>query len=295
MHRSLAEPDDRWMNTPTATAPTVTADRYALGRSANEYQRVRQQALAWEPATTALLDRLGVHPGASCLDAGSGPGEIMRVLADRVGPTGRVLGIDVDSELSGIALARLHEDGYQQCAIDVRPLRGDEPVPGGPFDLVFARLLLFHLPERAAALARLWEAVAPGGCLIIQEYNVRSALTEPVLPAFEQVKDLIMDAFRSAGADPGLGARLPLLFDEAGIGSPDGTDVAGLLMPLSRGRGMVLDTARSLLPVALGAALVTAESAELMLTSADQEVEEHPDYQMLWPLLIGAWKYRDRT
>jgi hypothetical protein len=58
---------------------------------------------------------------------------------------------------------------------------------------------------------------------------------------------------------------------------------------------MVLNTARSLLPAALGAGLVTAQAAELMLTSAAQEVEQHPDHQMLWPLLIGAWKYRDRT
>ena len=293
------------MNTPTVNTPTVTnsptveaaaaADGYALGRSADEYERVRRQALAWEPATTTLLDKLGVRRGASCLDVGSGPGEIMRVLAERVGPAGRVLGIDVDREQSAIALARLHADGHYQCAIDVRPLRGDEPVPGGPFDLVFARLLLFHLPDRAAALARLWEAVAPGGCLVVQEYHVPSALTLPTLPGFEQVKGLIIGAFRAAGADPEIGARLPLLFAEAGIGSPDGTDVAGLLMPLSRGRGMVLDTARSLLPVALAAGLVTAEAAELMLTSAAQEVDQYPDHQMLWPLLMGAWKYRDRT
>jgi SAM-dependent methyltransferase len=283
------------MSTPTVKTPTVTADPYALGRSADEYQRVRGQALAWEPATTALLDRLGVRAGASCLDAGSGPGEIMRVLADRVGPSGRVLGIDADREQSAIALARLHADGYRQCAIDVHPLRGDEPVPGGPFDLVFARLLLFHLPDRAATLARLWEAVAPGGCLVIQEYHVPSALTEPALPGFEQVKGLIIDAFRGAGADPQIGARLPLLFAEAGIGRPDGTDVAGLLMPLSRGRGMVLETARSLVPAALAAGVVTAQAAERMLASAEQEVERHPDHQMLWPLLIGAWKYRDRT
>jgi 2-polyprenyl-3-methyl-5-hydroxy-6-metoxy-1,4-benzoquinol methylase len=36
-------------------------------------------------------------------------------------------------------------------------------VPGGPFDLICARLLLSHLPQRAEALTRLWEAVAPGG------------------------------------------------------------------------------------------------------------------------------------
>jgi SAM-dependent methyltransferase len=287
------------MTTSAVTTPAAAAagpqDHYALGHSAGEYERVRAQALAWEPASTALLDRLGVRPGASCLDAGSGPGEVMRLLADRVGPSGRVLGLDVDREQSAIALARLHDNGYQQCAIDVRPLRGDEPVPGGPFDLVFARLLLFHLPERAAALARLWEAVAPGGCLVVQEYNVRSALTLPALPGFEQVKELILDAFQGAGADPDIGARLPLLFAEAGIGSPDGTDVAGLLMPLSRGKGMVLGTARSLLPAALAAGVVTAEAAERMLAVAAQEVEQHPDHQMLWPLLIGAWKYRDRA
>ena len=282
------------MNTPTVTA-AAAADRYALGHSADEYQRVRGQALAWEPATTALLDRLGIRPGTSCLDAGSGPGEIMRVLADRVGPDGRVLGIDTDREQSGIALERLQAAGYRQCDIEIRPLRGDEPISGGPFDLVFARLLLFHLPDRAAALARLWEAVAPGGCLVVQEYNVRSALTQPSLPGFEQVKGLIMDSFWAAGADPDIGAGLPLLFAEAGIGRPDGTDVAGLLMPLSRGSSMVLDTARSLLPLALAAGVVTAEAAERMLASAVREAGQHPDHQMLWPLLIGAWKYRDRA
>jgi SAM-dependent methyltransferase len=282
------------METTPLTA-AATTDRYALGHNAEEYQRVQAQALAWEPATTSLLDRIGVRRGARCLDAGSGPGEVMRVLADRVGPSGRVLGIDTDHEQSALALAHLRAGGYQQCEIDVRPLRGDEPVPGGPFDLIFARLLLFHLPDRAAALARLWEALAPGGCLVVQEYNVRSALTEPPLPGFEQVKDLIIDSFRAAGADPALGARLPLLFAEAGIGNPDGTDVAGLLMPLSRGKPMVLGTVHSLLPVALCAGVVTAEDAERILATAAQEVEQYPDHQMLWPLLIGAWKFRDRT
>jgi hypothetical protein len=58
---------------------------------------------------------------------------------------------------------------------------------------------------------------------------------------------------------------------------------------------MVLGTARSLLPAALAAGVVTAEAAERMLAVAEQEVEQHPDHQMLWPLLIGAWKYRDRA
>ena len=58
----------------------------------------------WEGATERVLDRVGLAAGARCLDAGCGPGETMRQLAQRVGPSGRVVGIDVDATLGGLAL-----------------------------------------------------------------------------------------------------------------------------------------------------------------------------------------------
>ena len=69
---------------------------YALGHTAEEYERLRMQARVWEVAAGRLLDQVGLGPGASCLDAGCGPGETMRAVAGRVGPAGRVLGIDAD-------------------------------------------------------------------------------------------------------------------------------------------------------------------------------------------------------
>ena len=147
--------------------------RYALGHSPEEYDRLRTQARVWEDATGRLLDRVGLGPGASCLDAGCGPGETMRLMAERAGPTGRVLGIDTDSSLGAMALASLHDEGHRQCSFRAQDLTGGEPIPGAPFDLVYARLLLFHLPQRAAVLARLWDAVAPGGHLLVQDYDVR--------------------------------------------------------------------------------------------------------------------------
>src|SRR5882724_15170 len=81
---------------------------YALGRTAPEYEQLRTQARAWEPATGRLLDLVGLGAGASCLDAGCGPGETMRLMAERVGPDGRVLGVDVDAPLGAAALVALH-------------------------------------------------------------------------------------------------------------------------------------------------------------------------------------------
>ena len=63
-----------------------------------------------------------------------------------------------------------------------RPHRGRAD-PGAPFDLVYARLLLFHLPQRVAVLRRLWEAVAPGGHLLVQDYDLRGVSALPALAA----------------------------------------------------------------------------------------------------------------
>src|SRR5689334_21269056 len=120
---------------------------YALGRTAQEYERLRAQARVWEDATGRLLDRVGLAAQARCLDAGCGPGETMRLMAHRVGPAGEVVGIDVDAELGAWTEAMLRDAGHSQCRFQGYDLTTDAPVPGGPYDLVFARLLLFHLPR----------------------------------------------------------------------------------------------------------------------------------------------------
>jgi ubiquinone/menaquinone biosynthesis C-methylase UbiE len=275
------------------TTTAVRTDRYALSRTPQEYERLRTQARVWAGATGRVLDQVGVVPGASCLDAGCGPGETMRLMAQRVGPTGRVLGIDVDVALGATALGVLHAQGHGQCRFVPHDVSTDGPIPGAPFDVVYARLLLFHLPERVAVLARLWDAVAPGGHLIVQDYDLRSA---GVLPATRSADDLmraITGAFEAAGADVHTGARLAQLFVQAGIGSPDGTDVAGRIEPLATGRGILENTFRGVLPAALSHGITTESEAAALLAALDRDATEYPDRPLLWPLLIGAWKRKN--
>lgn len=66
------------MNQPETSNP----DSYVHARGAEEYQRLRDQAAMWQGATDALLDKIGLKPGMSCLDVGSGPGSVMRQMAD---------------------------------------------------------------------------------------------------------------------------------------------------------------------------------------------------------------------
>ena len=270
-------------------------DRYALGHTAQEYERLRTQARTWAAATGRLLDQAGLAAGASCLDAGCGPGETMRLMAQRVGPAGRVVGIDVDGPLGERAVVMLHDAGHRQCEFQQHDLTGPEPVPGAPFDVVYARLLLFHLPERAAVLARLWDAVAPGGHLVVQDYDLRAAGVLPGLDSLAELKRVIAGAFTAVGCDVSAGARLPVLFAQAGLGAPDGTDVAGRLEPLASGAVLFQDTFRSLLPTALAHGITTEARAAATLDAVSHDASRFADRPLLWPLLIGAWKRRPQA
>jgi 2-polyprenyl-3-methyl-5-hydroxy-6-metoxy-1,4-benzoquinol methylase len=263
---------------------------YALARAPEEYERLRAQARVWEGATGRVLDAVGLAPGHRCLDVGCGPGETMRLMAERVGPSGYVTGIDVDADLGETAIVMLQAHGHHQCRFRSADITSDDFIVDERFDVVYARLLLFHLPERVAVLRRLWKAVAPGGHLVVQDYDVRTTDVVPELESVEEFKRVVLAAFGAAGCDVHVGSRLPELFAHAGIGAPDGTDVAGRLEPLSGAQGLLYGVHSGLLATAIAHGITTEERAAAWRADLARDVERYPDRPTLWPLLIGAWK-----
>ena len=268
----------------------VDTPDYALGHSAEEYERLRAQARFWLAGTDAVLDRVGVPAGATCLDAGCGPGETMRALAARVGPEGQVVGLDADRRLVSSTQAALSGEGLRHCRVAVHDLTDPALVPGGPYDLVLIRLVLFHLPQRDAVLRRLWQAVRPGGVLIVQDYVLGTITAVPDDPAVHSAVELLTDAFTVAGCDVNLGLRLAELFRSNGVGEPDGHDLACRVDPVVDGASMLERTCRSVLPGAVARGVITSDRAEQVLRDLRRTAEEHPDRHLLWPLMAAAWK-----
>jgi len=263
---------------------------YALERTPREYERLRTQARTWEPATERLRDRIALGAGASCLDAGCGPGETMRLLASRVGVDGTVTGVDVDAALGSVVESSLHADGLRQCRFRAGDLTDDAPVPGGPYDLVFARLLLFHLPQRVSVLARLWDAVRPGGHLVIQDYDLDPIDVVPAVASVTETNRLLVRTFEALGCDVRAGVRLPQLFAEAGVGPPDGTDVAGRLEPFGTGYPILEQTLLSVLPAASAYGISSEQHVRETLAALRRDAADMPDRALFWPLMIGAWR-----
>ena len=116
-----------------------------------------------DPTTTAFLGELDIRPGQRCLDLGAGGGSITRWLAERTGPQGTVVAVDKDVN------HLVEQPGVEVVAHDVT-----EGLPvDGPFDLIHARLLLVHLPDREVVFKGLIDALAPGGWLVLGDISGR--------------------------------------------------------------------------------------------------------------------------
>lgn len=119
-------------------------------------------AVLLDPSTMRRIQELLPLLGATCADIGAGGGSISRWLADQVGPKGLVVATDINTR-------RLPE--YPRLVVLEHDIAtGPVPTSGSGFDLVHARLVLNHLPERRMALHHMVESLKPGGVLLTQDF-----------------------------------------------------------------------------------------------------------------------------
>jgi SAM-dependent methyltransferase len=167
----------------------------------------------YDPVTFRQLDAVGVGPGWRCLEVGAGSGSVARWLSDRVGADGRVLAVDLDTRWLA---------GAERPNLEIRPLdvRSDA-LPEAAFDLIHARLVLIHLPDRAEVLARLVRSLRPGGWLVTSEFDTLIQPcpdpTDETQALVNRVLDGFQDLLRARGADPLYGRRLLGAFRSAGL------------------------------------------------------------------------------
>jgi ubiquinone/menaquinone biosynthesis C-methylase UbiE len=260
-----------------------------LARIPQNYQRLREQARMWEGATSQLLDLIGLKPGMSCLDVGSGPGEVMRLMAERVGPQGRVTGIEMDAILGKQALDELRKSDGATFELIAEDLLKLDTVLGGPFDLVFCRFVLMQMRDPVTALERMLAWTKPGGTVAAQEFDFGALAFEPPCPAMGEFNRLFEAVFRSSGRNLRAGRQLPVQFDVAGLGTPDGTHAAVHFLPLSQLAQMLIGVYDGL--YAAGAELGLADPARAASFRIEMaQAGEDGRYFCLTPVLIGALK-----
>lgn len=126
----------------------------------------------------ALVAASGTAPGDRVLDVGSGPGHFAGALAEAVGPTGRVVGLDPSQPMVDYANARTGRLTY--CTFQLGSAQRNE-LPDASFDVVTSTFVMHHIPadHRGTALGHLFRVLRPGGRLLLADIFP----TGKVLPA----------------------------------------------------------------------------------------------------------------
>jgi SAM-dependent methyltransferase len=124
-----------------------------------------------DPTTIRRLEETGIAEGSRCLEIGAGRGSIAQWLARRVGPSGHVTALDLDTSL----LDWLEEPNVDVIEDDVLEI----DLPEQSFDLIHTRLVLMHIPERRRALERIFSWLRPGGWLVTEELDSMSVFSDP--------------------------------------------------------------------------------------------------------------------
>jgi SAM-dependent methyltransferase len=171
-------------------------------------------ASIFDPWTRAHLDARGLSAGWRCWEVGAGGPNTVRWLAERVGPTGHVLATDLDPRWAAAAIGA----NVSVLAHDVA-----EAPPEGGFDLIHARLVLTHVPERERALRNLAGALRPGGWLVVEDPDP-DLMPLSCLDGPDEARELanrLRASFRSMlaarGGSLAFGRRLPGLLSGLGL------------------------------------------------------------------------------
>jgi SAM-dependent methyltransferase len=116
----------------------------------------------WAPH---LVDAAGVGPGHAVLDVACGTGVVARTAAERVGTTGRVVGLDLNEGMLTVA-RRLRPD------LEWRPGNAEAlPFPDGSFDVVLCQSALMFFPDPVRALHEMGRVVTVDGTIAVQVYG----------------------------------------------------------------------------------------------------------------------------
>ena len=178
--------------------------RYILDGSDEDLRRLLGIAEVSGEMARSAFRRVGVQEGWKAIDCGCGPIGGLAVMAEMVGPAGRVVGVDVSAptvQRARSVAAALQLGNVELVAGDIHKL--DTAAVGGPFDLAYTRLFLMHQPDPVRTLSQIARLLRPGGWLVAQEaLHSPPPRSHPHLDALGAYWDLLHELLERAGGVP---------------------------------------------------------------------------------------------
>ncbi|MBL8717358.1 MAG: class I SAM-dependent methyltransferase [Myxococcales bacterium] len=127
---------------------------------------------AWQrPADVVVAMR--ITSGMTVADLGAGTGYFLSHLSTAVGPSGRVLALDVEPKLVAHMKERAHKAGWSN--VEAREIPTDDPkLPDASVDRILVVDTWHHVENRKAYATKLWRALRPGGAVFVVDFTLTS-------------------------------------------------------------------------------------------------------------------------
>lgn len=200
------------MSGPENPTQFTKVDRTSDPRFFIEFLDARKTVEGEREVKELILDLLGLKPGARVLDVGCGTGDDAREIAGRVGPSGRVVGIDLSEFL--VNESRRRADGL---GLPVEFRQGDVrrlDFPDASFDCARTDRVLMFVPEVETAISELVRVVRPGGWVVSSELDFEMQYLDGHFP---DTTRKVFAAFATNNPQPCLGRQLRRLLAEQGL------------------------------------------------------------------------------
>jgi SAM-dependent methyltransferase len=271
-------------------APTLPNDgasdgEYALATGVAAVRRLTMLHQVYAPSGRRLLLRAGLESGMKVADFGCGVGMVTRMLAEMVGPTGHVTGIDASAEQVEQAGKLCEAAGLRNVSF----VEGDAcatALPRNSFDLVYCRFLLLHLPDPASCLREMRDVLKPGGILVVEDGDLTSAVSIPST-ALNAFADLFGRLGPARGLDYSMANNLPQLVRAAGFADP-GIEIHQPVSLRGESRSLLKWSVEEAGNAFIDAGLISADHLERTLTSMQEAIND-PDVMILAPRISQVW------
>ena len=195
----------------------MSEEDYLLANQPSELERLRLQSVVWEPTGRQLLSRLGGGSGGRALDVGCGAMGWLRILNEWVGPSGQIVGADIDESMLNAARSFLQREEIANVELVVDDLFDSKLEPHS-FNLVHARYQIAPLGRGREQVACHRRLVKPGGVLVSGGVGLGLVALQSRCPRGRATDPIGLEMFAGLGGEAG--RALPELLRQIGIEEP---------------------------------------------------------------------------
>jgi SAM-dependent methyltransferase len=265
-------------------------DPYLLGYRQAEQERLERQAEELAQESGWLFDQIGVRAGWRVVEIGCGPRGCLGLLSERVGATGRVVGVERSAE----QVERARRFAVDGNLTNVEVLHGDARETGlddAAFDFATARLVLVNVPEPEKIVEEMVRLVRRGGMVALHEPDSTTQRVHPPLSAQTRLLELLNRYAERNGIDRSIGLRVPRMLRDAGLVDVRVNSLVHAYPPGHGRRPMLLEFVENARVRLLDAGLIREVELD-ELTAALRRHLDDPGTLVVSSLFLQVWGRR---